>query len=232
MAPDDTPDSRAPIRLKGSGAPFATLLHRWQVDRRGGRHDDGRGQSRHRREDRHRAVDGRDRDASRHRRRRRGISGMAREDGEGARRRAPAVVGADARATGRPGADSDELERGKPLAEAKGEVAYRRSFVEWFAEEARRVYASWSRRSPTAGASSCASEPVGVCAAITPWNFPAAMITRKIAPALAAGCTVVAKPAEATPYSALAMAELARARRRPDGRAQRRTGARHGSAAS
>ncbi len=100
-------------------------------------------------------------------------------------------------------------EQGKPLAEAKGEVVYGASFVEWFAEEAKRVNGDvlaspWSdRRLLTL------KQPIGVCAAITPWNFPIAMITRKIAPALAAGCTIVIKPAEQTPLSALALAELA-----------------------
>jgi succinate-semialdehyde dehydrogenase/glutarate-semialdehyde dehydrogenase len=101
------------------------------------------------------------------------------------------------------------VEQGKPLAEARGEIAYGMSFVEWFAEEAKRVYGEtiptpWSDRRLLA-----LREPIGVCAAITPWNFPNAMITRKIAPALAAGCTVVVKPAEQTPLSALALAELA-----------------------
>jgi succinate-semialdehyde dehydrogenase/glutarate-semialdehyde dehydrogenase len=100
-------------------------------------------------------------------------------------------------------------EQGKPLTEARGEIAYGMSFVEWFAEEAKRVNGEtlpspWpDRRLMTL------REPVGVCAAITPWNFPNGMITRKIAPALAAGCTVVVKPAEQTPLSALALAELA-----------------------
>jgi succinate-semialdehyde dehydrogenase/glutarate-semialdehyde dehydrogenase len=111
-------------------------------------------------------------------------------------------------------ANADDLaaimvtEQGKPLAEAKGEVAYGASFLEWFAEEAKRVYGDsiptvWGDKRLFA-----LKEPIGVCAAITPWNFPIAMITRKIAPALAAGCTVVAKPAEQTPLSALAIAEL------------------------
>jgi succinate-semialdehyde dehydrogenase/glutarate-semialdehyde dehydrogenase len=90
-------------------------------------------------------------------------------------------------------------EQGKPLPEAKGEVAYAASFLEWFAEEGRRAY----------GDVVVIKEPIGVCAAITPWNFPAAMITRKAGPALAAGCPMVVKPATATPYSALALAELA-----------------------
>lgn len=100
-------------------------------------------------------------------------------------------------------------EQGKPLAEARGEIAYAASYIEWFAEEARRVYGEvipspWPDKHLLV-----TREPVGVCAAITPWNFPAAMITRKVAPALAAGCTIVVKPAEQTPLSALAMAELA-----------------------
>jgi len=100
-------------------------------------------------------------------------------------------------------------EQGKPLAEAKGEITIGAAYVEWFAEEARRVYGDVI---PTIGNDRrlvVIKEPVGVCAAITPWNFPSSMITRKVAPALAAGCTVVIKPAEATPYSALALAELA-----------------------
>ncbi len=101
------------------------------------------------------------------------------------------------------------VEQGKPLIEARGEIAYGMSFVEWFAEEAKRVYGEtipspWPDRRLLA-----LREPIGVCAAITPWNFPNAMITRKIAPALAAGCTVIVKPAEQTPLSALALAELA-----------------------
>ena len=100
-------------------------------------------------------------------------------------------------------------EQGKPLAESKGEVTIGAAYVEWFAEEARRVYGDVI---PTIGNDRrlvAVKEPVGVCAAITPWNFPSSMITRKVAPALAAGCTVIIKPAEATPYSALALAELA-----------------------
>ncbi len=99
-------------------------------------------------------------------------------------------------------------EQGKPLAEAKGEVAYGASFIEWFAEEAKRVYGDVI---PAHGADKriiTIKQPIGVVAAITPWNFPIAMITRKVAPALAAGCTVVVKPGEDTPLSALALAEL------------------------
>ncbi len=101
------------------------------------------------------------------------------------------------------------LEQGKPLAEAAGEIAYAASFVEWFAEEGKRVYGETIPTYQSGKRLLVIKEPVGVCAAITPWNFPAAMITRKAAPALAAGCTIVVKPATATPYSALALAELA-----------------------
>ena len=95
------------------------------------------------------------------------------------------------------------LEQGKPLAEGKGEVAYAASYIEWFGEEATRMNGEVSP-APVPGRRMFAlKEPVGVVAAITPWNFPAAMIARKIAPALAAGCTVVAKPAEDTPLTAL-----------------------------
>ena len=99
-------------------------------------------------------------------------------------------------------------EQGKPLAEAKGEVAYGASFVEWFAEEAKRVYGDTIPQPQPDKRLIVIKQPVGVCAAITPWNFPIAMITRKVAPALAVGCTVVVKPAELTPFSALALAEL------------------------
>jgi len=100
------------------------------------------------------------------------------------------------------------LEQGKPLAEAKGEVIYGASFVEWFAEEARRTYGEVIPSTGSDRELLVFKEPIGVAAAITPWNFPLAMITRKCAPALAAGCTVVVKPAEATPLTALALAEL------------------------
>jgi succinate-semialdehyde dehydrogenase/glutarate-semialdehyde dehydrogenase len=108
-------------------------------------------------------------------------------------------------------------EQGKPLAEARGEIDYAASFIEWFAEEARRVYGDvvpspWAdRRMFTL------KQPVGVAALITPWNFPAAMLTRKAAAALAAGCTVVAKPASQTPFTALALAELAQRAGLPPG---------------
>ena len=120
-------------------------------------------------------------------------------------------------------ANADDLaaimtaEQGKPLAESIGEIAYAASFIEWFAEEAKRVAGDtlpspWEDRRIVV-----TKEAVGVCAAITPWNFPAAMITRKVGPALAAGCPIVVKPAEATPFTALALAELAHRAGLPNG---------------
>ncbi|WP_144732287.1 NAD-dependent succinate-semialdehyde dehydrogenase [Extensimonas perlucida] len=112
-------------------------------------------------------------------------------------------------------ANADDLgrimtaEQGKPLPEAKGEVAYGASFVEWFAEEAKRINGETLPQFDNNRRLLVLRQPVGVCAAITPWNFPLAMITRKVAPALAAGCPVVIKPAELTPLTALAAAELA-----------------------
>ena len=100
-------------------------------------------------------------------------------------------------------------EQGKPFAEAKGEVTYGASFVEWYAEEAKRVNGETLPQFDNNRRLMVVKQPIGVCAAITPWNFPLAMITRKVAPALAAGCTVVIKPAELTPLTALAAAELA-----------------------
>jgi succinate-semialdehyde dehydrogenase/glutarate-semialdehyde dehydrogenase len=100
-------------------------------------------------------------------------------------------------------------EQGKPLAEAKGEVAYAASFLEWFGEEGKRLYGDVIPGHQPDKRILVLRQPIGVVAAITPWNFPAAMITRKAGPALAAGCTLVCKPATQTPYSALAMAELA-----------------------
>jgi len=100
-------------------------------------------------------------------------------------------------------------EQGKPFPEAKGEVAYGASFVEWFAEEAKRVNGETLPQFDNNRRLMVIKQPIGVCAAITPWNFPLAMITRKVAPALAAGCTVIIKPAELTPLTALAAAELA-----------------------
>ena len=120
-------------------------------------------------------------------------------------------------------ANTDDLalimtsEQGKPLAEAKGEIAYAASFIEWFAEEARRVYGDTI---PAPGADKrilALKQPIGVTAAITPWNFPTAMLTRKAGPALAAGCAMVVKPATQTPFSALAFAELAQRAGLPDG---------------
>jgi len=101
------------------------------------------------------------------------------------------------------------LEQGKPLAEAKGEIKYGASFVEWFAEEAKRVYGDVIPGHGSDKRITVIKQPIGVVGAITPWNFPNAMITRKVAPALAAGCTVVIKPSDLTPLSALALAALA-----------------------
>jgi succinate-semialdehyde dehydrogenase / glutarate-semialdehyde dehydrogenase len=112
-------------------------------------------------------------------------------------------------------ANADDLalllttEQGKPLAEAKGEIVYGASFVEWFAEEAKRVYGDVIPSPTNDRRLIVLKQPIGVVGAITPWNFPNAMITRKVAPGLAAGCTFVLKPAEQTPFSALALAELA-----------------------
>jgi len=108
-------------------------------------------------------------------------------------------------------------EQGKPLAEARGEVTYAASFVEWFAEEAKRLYGDVIPGHQPDKRILVLRQPVGVVAAITPWNFPAAMITRKVAPALAAGCTVVCKPASQTPFTALALAELAERAGMPKG---------------
>ena len=108
-------------------------------------------------------------------------------------------------------------EQGKPLAESRGEVTYGASFIEWFAEEARRVYGETIPTTDNNKRYIAIKQPIGVCAAITPWNFPIAMITRKVAPALAAGCPVVIKPAEQTPLSALAVAELAQRAGMPAG---------------
>jgi succinate-semialdehyde dehydrogenase/glutarate-semialdehyde dehydrogenase len=112
-------------------------------------------------------------------------------------------------------ANADELarimtrEQGKPLAESAAEIVYAGSFIDWFAEEGKRVYGDTIPSPSPTSRLIVVKEPIGVCAAITPWNFPAAMITRKVGPALAAGCTIVLKPAESTPFSALALAALA-----------------------
>ncbi|TXI11764.1 MAG: NAD-dependent succinate-semialdehyde dehydrogenase [Polynucleobacter sp.] len=108
-------------------------------------------------------------------------------------------------------------EQGKPLTEARGEVLYGASFVEWFAEEAKRVTGAIPSTTWSDKRMMVLKQAIGVCAAITPWNFPMAMITRKVAPALAAGCTIIIKPAEQTPLSALALAELAKEAGMPDG---------------
>jgi succinate-semialdehyde dehydrogenase/glutarate-semialdehyde dehydrogenase len=100
-------------------------------------------------------------------------------------------------------------EQGKPLSEAKGEIAYAASYIEWFGEEAKRVYGDTIPAPTSDKRIVVIKQPIGVCAAITPWNFPAAMITRKVGPALAAGCTIVIKPASQTPLSALALCVLA-----------------------
>jgi succinate-semialdehyde dehydrogenase / glutarate-semialdehyde dehydrogenase len=109
------------------------------------------------------------------------------------------------------------LEQGKPLAESRGEVIYGASFIEWFGEEAKRVYGDVIQTQAADRRLLVIKQAIGVCAAITPWNFPIAMITRKVSPALAAGCTIVIKPAEQTPLCALAMAGLARRAGIPDG---------------
>ncbi|WP_369427362.1 NAD-dependent succinate-semialdehyde dehydrogenase [Providencia sp. PROV236] len=101
------------------------------------------------------------------------------------------------------------LEQGKPLQEAKGEIRYAASFIEWFAEEGKRVYGETIPQTVTSNRISTIKQPIGVCSAITPWNFPAAMITRKAAPALAAGCSMIIKPASETPFTALGLAALA-----------------------
>ena len=112
-------------------------------------------------------------------------------------------------------ANADDLaliltsEQGKPLAEAKGEIMYSASFIEWFAEEGKRIYGDTIPTVAMDKRIMVTKEPIGVCVAITPWNFPSAMITRKAAPALAAGCPMIVRPADLTPFSALAMAELA-----------------------
>ena len=108
-------------------------------------------------------------------------------------------------------------EQGKPLAEARGEVAYGASFAEWFAEEAKRVYGETVPTFKKGGRVIVHRQPIGVVGAITPWNFPLAMITRKVSPALAVGCTVVVKPAPDTPLTALALAALAQEAGFPDG---------------
>ncbi len=124
-------------------------------------------------------------------------------------------------------ANADDLaflmtrEQGKPLAEAKGEVVYGASFLEWFAEEAKRVYGDVIPQTVASRRILVLKQPVGVCAAITPWNFPNAMITRKVGPALAAGCTMVVKPASATPVLGPGHGRARRAGRRAEGRVQR-----------
>jgi len=119
-------------------------------------------------------------------------------------------------------------EQGKPLAEARGEIAYAASFIEWFAEEAKRVYGDTIPAPRPDQRITVLRQPVGVTAAITPWNFPAAMITRKAAPALAAGCSMIVRPADLTPLSALALAELGQRAGLPAGVLQVVTGSASG----
>lgn len=109
------------------------------------------------------------------------------------------------------------LEQGKPLEEAKGEVTYANNFISWYAEEGKRVYGETIPASARNKRIMVHKQPVGVIAAITPWNFPAAMITRKVAPALAAGCTAVVKPASATPLTAIKLGNLAQKAGIPEG---------------
>ena len=124
-------------------------------------------------------------------------------------------------------ANTDDLavimtaEQGKPLAESRGEIAYAASFIEWFAEEGKRVYGDTIPQNAKGRRIIVLKEPIGVFAAITPWNFPAAMITRKAGPGWAAGCTGVIRPASQTPFSALALAVLAERAGMPAGRVQR-----------
>ena len=122
------------------------------------------------------------------------------------------------------------IEQGKPLAEARVEIAYAASFLEWFGEEAKRVYGDTIPTYLRDRRIVVTKQPVGVTAGITPWNFPAAMVTRKAAPALAAGCTMVLKPAEQTPLSALAVAQLGLEAGLPAGRARHRHRQRRGRA--
>ena len=112
-------------------------------------------------------------------------------------------------------------EQGKPLAESRGEIAYAASFIEWFAEEAKRVYGDTIPQNAKGRRILVLKEPIGVFAAITPWNFPSAMITRKAGPGWAAGCTGVIRPASQTPFSALALAVLAERAGHAAGRVQR-----------
>src|SRR5580692_161355 len=124
------------------------------------------------------------------------------------------------------------LEQGKPLAEAKGEVAYAGAFIEWFAEEGKRIYGDTIPQHQSDKRIVVIKQPVGVVAAITPWNFPLAMIARKAGPALASGCTLVIKPAEQTPLSALALAVLGERAGVPKGVFNVITGSRSKSAAN
>ncbi len=148
---------------------------------------------------------------------------------KGARVYLETLVRADGR-TCRRSRSVDDAEQGKPLAEAKGEALYAASFVEWFSERRSGSMATLSPAPTTDKRITILKQPIGVCAAITPWNFPAAMITRKAGPALAAGCTMIVKPAEQTPLTALALGVLAEEAGIPAGVLQVVT-ARHGRSA-
>ena len=178
------------------------------IDADSGATFDGR-QSRHRRDDRERPALRHRGDAPRDRGRRARAPGLARAAREGARRCVLRRL-ADLMLE-----HQEELavllttEQGKPLAEARGEIAYAASFLEWFGEEAKRVYGDTIPAPQADKRIVVLREPIGVTAGITPWNFPAAMIARKAGPALAVGCTMIVKPAEQTPLSALALCRLA-----------------------
>ena len=221
MNAPEIPNS-CPFNSKTPPFPPA-VLHRWPVGRRGQPADDSRHQSRQRRADRHvcpkmgaaetrRAIEAADRALPAWR------AKLAKERASILRKWFELMM-----------ANQDDLalimttEQGKPLAEAKGEIAYAASFIEWFAEEAKRIYGDVIPQHQADKRLVVIKQPVGVCGAITPWNFPAAMITRKVGPALAAGCTMVIKPATQTPFSALCAGGAGRAR----GRTQRRHQYRH-----
>ena len=207
--PPDTLERALP-RAEGPVAASHAVLHRRRVDRRRRRRDATPSCNP--------ATGGaigtvpdlrRGRDAARDRGGQPRVARVARHARQGPLRDRAQVVRPHPRSTPDDLALILTTEQGKPLAEAKGEIAIGAAYVEWFAEEGKRIYGDVI---PTIGSDRrlvVVKQPVGVCAAITPWNFPHSMITRKVAPALAAGCTVVIKPAEATPYSALALAELA-----------------------
>ena len=205
----------ADVRDRRPAAPRARVRLRRDVPGR---------ESRHRRDDRRGAAHGSSRDAARARARGGGAARLALDAREGPRTD-PAPLGRpDARERGGL-ARLLTTEQGKPLAESRTEIAYAASFYEWFGEEGKRIYGDTI---PTYAADRrivVTKSPIGVTAGITPWNFPAAMPTRKSAPALAAGCTMVLKPAEQTPLSALAIAQLGLEAGLPEGVFQIVTGA-------